>query len=43
MRDINKRIKSEFINYLDYIRIAPKESKSKITAFLHNLLPDIDD
>lgn len=43
MRDINKRIKSEFINYLDHIRIAPKKSKSKIKAFLHNLLPDIDD
>ena len=43
MRDINKRIKSEFINYLDYIRIATKESKSKIKAFLYNLLPDIDD
>lgn len=43
MRDINKRIKSEFINYLDYIRITPKESKSKIKTFLHNLLPDIDD
>lgn len=43
MRDINKRIKSEFINYLDNTRIAPIESKSKIKAFLHNLLSDVDD
>ena len=40
MRDINKRIKSEFINYLDFIRSTPVETKSRIKTFMHNLLPD---
>ena len=40
MRDINKRIKSEFINYLEHTKNTPTESKSKFKELLRNLLPD---
>lgn len=40
MRDINKRIKSEFINYLEHTKNTPTESKSKFKELLRNPLPD---
>lgn len=40
MRDINKRIKIEFINYLEHTKNTPTESKSKFKELLRNLLPD---
>ena len=41
MRDINKRIKSEFLKYLDFKeRAMTPQHKSKIKSFLQQLLPD---
>ena len=40
MRDLNKCIKNEFINYLDYCDPAHNNIKSKIRTFIQNLLTD---
>lgn len=40
MRNINKRIKSEFLKYLDFRERATPQQKSKIKSFLQQLLPD---
>ena len=38
MRDINKQIKSEFLNYLDYTKLTTSQHKSKIKSLLQQLL-----